>query len=185
MNRITQMIVIGLLGVSSLSHAQSEPDYAKMFGEFVAKTDDHIVEIYIEEIAKIKGNAALTEALCTRFYEDLSTLGTCAIQRGVLYDTLDQSRYLEDAVRLRQHYDFFAQALERHGIATAQEAEAAYYRDKETIENQIRADYAKAISGEDSAKKQEMDAFFKRCNEAAVVTDNIDAAALKRNSGGN
>ena len=178
------IFAIAMLSPAISAHAQSEPDYAKMFGEFVAKTDDHIVEIYTEEIAKIKGNAALTEALRTRFYEDLSTLGTCAIQRGVLYDTLDQSRYLEDAVRLRQHYDFFAQALERHGIATAQEAEAAYYRDKETIENQIRADYAKAISGEDSAKKQEMDVFFKRCNEAAVVTDNIDAAALKRNSGG-
>ena len=185
MNRITQMIVIGLLGASSLSHAQSKPDYSKMFGEFVAKTDAHKVDIYAEEIGKKKVNAVPSDKMRARFYEDLRTLGGCAIQRSVLYDLTDQSRWRDDAVRLLLHYEFFAKALERHELVSADEAIAAYQRDRKSVKNQFRADYIEALSGSDDVKKQELEPFFKRCDEAATVTNNIDAAALKRNSSGN
>jgi len=176
-------IIAGLAAAALFNnfvYAQSPDEAENELGAFASAVDAAKVDLYGEHIGSLERRNLSGEALMAVVEQDLSLMAYCAAQRNILYSNLDELSLLADATRFKDHYGYYSQAVERHGLGVAKDLIDGYWGRKEAIKVEVEALYFKGLKNEDSPDYAKLYQFSEQCDVAAQAIEKIDAMALER-----
>ncbi len=174
------VLVLALTAGSTQAQGYSPEAMAK----FNAQTAKHKVDIYVENTRKIQDGTGTAEQKRAQIDANMYYTAMCSIERGVLHQITNEQSLAEDALRLVNHYDYLAQAMERMGLMNAQKARADYLALRPQGEAYLGNLYKVGSTGTDANAKAEMLKFSDTCRQVTIAAREIDAMAMKRQSGG-
>lgn len=162
---------------------QSQGYSPEAMAKFAADTLRHKVDIYVETTRAIQDGEGTPQQKRAQIDANMYYTAMCSIERNILHQVTGEPSLAEDAMRLVNHYDYLAQAMERMGLMSADKARADYLALRPQGEAQLGELYKKGSDGTDAAAKTQMLKFSDTCRQVTLAARNVDAMAMKRHTG--
>lgn len=184
------VIVTTLVSALTVGSAQSQrPGQSQGYSpeamaKFAADTVRHKVDIYVETTRAIQDGKGTAEQKRAQIDANMYYTAMCSIERSILNQVTGEPSLAEDAMRLVNHYDYLAQAMERIGLMNADKARSDYLALRPQGEAYLGELYKKGSDGSDAAAKTQMLKFSDTCRQVTLAARNVDAMAMKRHTGG-
>jgi len=182
MIRVLRVAILAI--VLSAGTAQSQGYSPEALAQFNAQTAKHKVDIYVENTRKIQDSDGTADQKRSQIDANMYYTAMCSIERGILHGITGEQALAEDAMRLVNHYDYLAQAMERIGLINAQKAREDYLALRPQGEAYLGNLYTVGSAGTDANAKAEMLRFSDTCRQVTIAAREIDDLAMRRQAGG-